>query len=148
MYVALHAPHSPFQAPQSNIADYRPLYPSQSTRAVVAAMMKVVDNSIRQIVDALNARSFWEDTITVIISDNGGTMVKQPSQMAHSNFPLRGGKGTGFEGGLHTMALIHTYVADLSTRWLAHVGVRETTANHIRGHMAAIAWPRRQLFNC
>ena len=73
-------------------------------------MMKVVDTSIRRIADALDARSFWEDTITVVLSDNGGTISKEPSSMAHSNFPLRGGKGSTFEGGLRTMALVHTYV--------------------------------------
>ena len=109
MYVAYHAPHSPFQAPDSDVAEFRLLYPKQPTRAIVGAMMSVVDSSIKRVTEALAARSFWEDTITVVISDNGGTSVTKQSNMAHSNFPLRGGKGTTFEGGLRTMALVHTY---------------------------------------
>jgi arylsulfatase A-like enzyme len=41
----------------------------------------------------------WEDTLTVLISDNGGTGLG-------SNWPLRGAKFTLWEGGTRSVALV------------------------------------------
>jgi arylsulfatase A-like enzyme len=138
MYMAFHAPHSPFQAPEEDVARYTSLYPEQRTRAVVAAMMNNVDSSIKRVTEALEARSFWEDTITVVISDNGGTTVETPSKMAHSNFPLRGGKGTTYEGGLRTMALVHTF-SDTRTHTVQWQGIPTSRQGAVYNSLFSIA---------
>ena len=43
----------------------------------------------------------WESTLLLWSSDNGG-----PQYWLGNNYPLRGGKGTDFEGGVSTAAFI------------------------------------------
>ena len=57
-------------------------------------MVSVVDESVRNVTEALRRRGMWNDSLVVWTTDNGS-----PIQVAGSNKPLRGGKGTNFEGG-------------------------------------------------
>ena len=43
----------------------------------------------------------WKDTIVWFLSDNGGELTQ-----GASNFPLRGGKGSAFQGGIQTPSFI------------------------------------------
>ena len=51
----------------------------------------------------LHVTGILDDTIVVVASDNGGQICQDCGQ---SNYPLRGGKNTNFEGGVRTPALI------------------------------------------
>eukprot|EP00041_Stephanoeca_diplocostata_P033571 m.1114057 g.1114057 ORF g.1114057 m.1114057 type:complete len:1404 (-) comp24364_c0_seq10:195-4406(-) len=118
VYLAYNAPHTPAQAPEKSIKRFLANYPLSKwkNRATVAAMMEDVDSGMRQISDALDARGMREDTITVFLSDNGGskcpdnqyTSFASRRNTMHSNFPLRGSKGTTWEGGIRTVAFVHT----------------------------------------
>merc|ERR1712072_766159 len=46
------------------------------------------------------AGGMWENTLLVVSSDNGGPADHE------SNFPLRGSKGSDFEGGVRTVAFV------------------------------------------
>ena len=57
-------------------------------------MVYDVDIAVDEIVKSLKETNLYNDTIIVVTSDNGGAIVN-----GASNNPLRGTKGTPFEGG-------------------------------------------------
>merc|ERR1712086_227843 len=66
-------------------------------------MISTVDDSIGRGVTALKAKGseFWNNTLVIFSSDNGG-----PIDHAN-NWPLRGGKGSDFEGGTRVCAFVN-----------------------------------------
>merc|ERR1719464_2336092 len=63
--------------------------------------MRLTDDIIGEIIDNLKATDLWEDTLFILTTDNGGDIEK-----AGCNYPLRGTKGTLFEGNQRTIAMI------------------------------------------
>ena len=97
LYLPLHNVHAPFEAPQ----EWLNLYPENSTcstRRTYQAMASVADNVTGLVVDLLNEKGMWDNTIFVVSSDNGG------APCGGSNYPLRGSKGSFFEGGVRVVA--------------------------------------------
>ena len=89
--LALNAVHDPLSAPPELVAKHG-LY-----KAVVAAM----DAGIGRVLDALEAEKVADDTLVVFFSDNGAGGAE-----GGSNAPMRAGKSTVFEGGIHVPALV------------------------------------------
>ncbi len=71
--------------------------PDDSTR-VMGAMVGELDSGVGRVVAALKAQSMWDNTIVVMMSDNGGML--GPS----ANAPYRGGKWGFWEGGLRVVS--------------------------------------------
>jgi arylsulfatase A-like enzyme len=97
LYLPLHNVHAPFQAPD----DWLDLYPANSTcdiRRKLQAMVSVADNVTGHLVQLLKKKEMWDNTIMVISADNGG------APCGGSNYPLKGSKGTYFEGGVRALA--------------------------------------------
>jgi len=101
LYLCHLAVHTPFQAKPQDIAYFE----NKSTRgwngqsnAVYAAMLKSLDDSVGRILDTLAEEGLAEDTLVVLMSDNGGVTYTDPA--ATSNAPLKGGKAMMFEGGI------------------------------------------------
>ena len=73
-------------------------------------LMQELDASIGKLVDSLKANNMWERSIIVFTSDNGGLMcwdVGSVNSCSGSvNLPLRGGKGTLFEGSIRVRSII------------------------------------------
>lgn len=72
-------------------------------------MLQEVDSGLASVSAALELCAL--EHVLVVISDNGGVLYPNgkrglAASMAHSNHPLRGGKGTGWEGGVRTLAVI------------------------------------------
>lgn len=112
MYLALTAPHTPFQAPQAYIDRYKNI--GDPNRRLYAAMIGAMDDQIGRVMQALDKRGMRQDTIIIFHSDNGGnqsallageTEVKGP--LPASNQPFRGGKGDLYEGGTRVVSLIN-----------------------------------------
>jgi len=98
MWVTFTAPHTPLQAPQ----EYIDMYPSvEGDRQTYLAMVTAMDDAIGEIVDSLKNNGLWNDTFFLFSSDNGG----QKGGWA-DNSPMRGGKGTLFEGGSRVAAFV------------------------------------------
>jgi arylsulfatase A-like enzyme len=82
----------------------RPGADGQSNK-VYAAMMASVDESVGRIVKKLDELHLADHTLVIFTSDNGGAVhFGQPP--ATSNFPLRNGKGSAYEGGLRVPLLV------------------------------------------
>lgn len=69
-------------------------------------MMYSLDESVGDIIEALNHSNLLNDTIIVFFSDNGGPSINLHSTTA-SNYPFRGQKGSGWEGAIRTGAIIY-----------------------------------------
>ena len=126
-YVPFNAPHGPLQAKSGDLETYEHLAAGaapqgrnrantpregygqrgrgQTSRQTLAAMIAAMDQGVGRILDALDENEIADDTLVWFFSDNGGVGTGD-------NGPLRGQKGTVFEGGIRVAAAI---------RWPGHV---------------------------
>ena len=93
LYLAHLAPHSPFQALESDLARFAGIKdPLQRT---YAAMIHALDRSVGEILDAVEASGAGEDTIIIFTADNGAATYMGVSDCE----TMGGGKLSYFEGG-------------------------------------------------
>lgn len=98
-YLATEVAHLPNEAPPRFRNKFDPkTVPFTS----VYAMSSIVDEALYNVTSALKSKRMWENTMMVVASDNGGSL----TQTYASNFPLRGGKMSWFEGGIRTTAWV------------------------------------------
>jgi arylsulfatase A-like enzyme len=101
-----YAVHSPLMGRPEFLGEAadRPGAAGQSNK-VYHAMLRSVDESVGRIVKRLAELRLTEKTIVVFTSDNGGA-VHFGAPPATSNFPLRHGKGSAYEGGLRVPLIV------------------------------------------
>lgn len=105
LYVPHFAVHTPIQAKEELIARYRDKEPIGGHKnPTYAAMIQSVDESVERIVAALETNGLSDNTLVIFMSDNGGLGGYQipgtdQTKGITDNAPLRGGKGTLYEGG-------------------------------------------------
>ncbi|MGQ0633531.1 MAG: sulfatase [Planctomycetaceae bacterium] len=93
LYVAFNAVHVPLQAPNQYLDRFPDL---QGDRRTYAAMLSEMDDAVGTVRAKLREAGLEQDTLVFFLSDNGG----HPPLNAASNHPLRGQKGTLYEGGV------------------------------------------------
>ncbi|XP_077553655.1 arylsulfatase B-like [Haemaphysalis longicornis] len=108
LYMAHQAPHAGIrpellQAPAENVNKFS--YIGDGNRTIYAGMVDAMDQSVGDIVEALEAASMLEDTIIVFSSDNGA-LPEGPASNHGYNWPFRGGKETLWEGGVRGAAFL------------------------------------------
>lgn len=101
LYLALQAVHIPLQAPARFLRRYSSL--GNQARRQYAAMLSCVDEAVGEVVQELRDRGLYRHSVLIYSSDNGG----QPLS-GGSNWPLRGGKGTYWEGGVRAVGFVHS----------------------------------------
>ena len=95
LYLTHFAVHTPIQAKKEDIAKFQAKKPGKlHSHAVMAGMIKSVDDGVGRIVAALEEMKLSEKTAIFFFSDNGGY---GPATSMH---PLKGYKGTYYEGGI------------------------------------------------
>ncbi len=95
LYLTHFAVHTPLQGRADLVAKYESKPKGQlHDHAVMAAMIESVDTGIGRIVDALESMGLRDKTAIIFTSDNGGY------GPATSMRPLKGYKGTYYEGGI------------------------------------------------
>jgi arylsulfatase A-like enzyme len=102
-------PHSPYGGRPDLIEKHRGRVdradPQQS--ATMAAMIESLDHSVGTILTALDEAGVADNTIVIFTSDNGGSAFGQADGgLPTSNAPLKGGKGTVYEGGIRVPLIV------------------------------------------
>ena len=121
LYMPFIAPHTPLEAPADLVQKYKNLEDTReltrstaidrtrkmgsvvipSARPMYAAVVDALDQAIGQVLDTLSAEDIEEETLILFSSDNGGAAYAGGGA---DNFPLRGGKGDTYEGGIRVIA--------------------------------------------
>lgn len=94
LMVAYNAVHSPMQAKLDDCDALQRIEDIQ--RRIFAGMLVSMDRGIGTILDAVDEHRLRRNTLIVFVSDNGGPT----KELTSSNEPLRGGKGSLYEGGV------------------------------------------------
>jgi len=94
LYLAYNAPHAPLQATPKYLDRFANI--QNTKRKTYAAMVSAVDDGVGLLLNKLDELRLTENTIVIFLSDNGGPMEDNGS----FNGPLRGGKGSLWEGGI------------------------------------------------
>jgi arylsulfatase A-like enzyme len=110
MQVAFNAPHDPIIATPELLEKHK-----GETNGLYNAVVEALDIGIGRIVNAVDSEKLGNDTIVVFFSDNGAG-----GRYGGSNAPLRMGKGSYYEGGIRTPALIRWPGKIASGKALAH----------------------------
>merc|ERR1711997_1268460 len=87
-----------------NICKYK-----NKARLYYSAMVSAMDHAVDQVIESLKSTGEYDNTIIVFTTDNGGAV-----QMGGNNWPLRGTKGTLFEGGTRGIGFIHSPLLAMS----------------------------------
>lgn len=100
-YVSHNSVHRPVIARPELVDVYRKKIgpDNHQTSAKYAAMVQDLDESVGRIMNTLDQLKLAGETLLVFTSDNGGFM-GDAKDNATSNYPLREGKGTNYEGGV------------------------------------------------
>jgi arylsulfatase A-like enzyme len=97
-----YAPHTPIEPAKR----FKEKYPD-TTEGAFHALIDQVDDSVGRVLDALDSEGMSDNTLVVVLSDNGGT-----NSYTDNNFPFYGKKTQFFEGGVRTPLLM---------RWPGHI---------------------------
>lgn len=110
--------HAPFNAKEELVEYYRGrIDTTQAQRSsTYAAMVHSMDDAVGTLLDEIDRLGIADRTAIIFYSDNGGNMYdylpettkdgKKYTSTATCNAPLRGGKATVYEGGIHIPCVI------------------------------------------
>lgn len=101
LYLSHYAVHTPMKAPQASINKHKKRQGNKfHNNPIYAAMIEHSDNSVANVLIALEEKGIADNTWVILTSDNGGHhgITQAPD--------LRGAKGMFYEGGLRVPLLI------------------------------------------
>lgn len=91
------------QAPQENVDKFP--YIGEQKRTIFAGMVDAMDQSVGEVFAALNSAGMLQNAVIAFSSDNGGAPFGAHASRSF-NWPLRGAKGTLWEGGTRSAAFV------------------------------------------
>jgi len=123
LWLAFQAVHWPDMVPKEYSEPYAGVFDGDKEfgerRQLFAGMLACLDEGVGRVLDALRSQGMLEDTFLIFTTDNGGPSDrdrKDETPTGSSNTPLRGGKGTIYEGGTRGTAIVSgAGLADMGT---------------------------------
>lgn len=113
LYMAHYAIHSPWGYGQAWDAERGPGWSDpgdglawNDTERNYAALIEGMDDSLGVIRAFLKEKGIADNTIVIFMADNGGNDGTANSRMTWANAPLRGGKGSCYEGGIREPMMV------------------------------------------
>lgn len=100
LYLSYNAPHTPLEAKAEDLKLFQQI--KDKKRRTYAAMVYAVDRGVKSIIDKLKKTNQYENTLIVFASDNGGKL-----KAGATNYPLKEGKGSAYEGGFRVPMFLH-----------------------------------------
>eukprot|EP01084_Bolivina_argentea_P215147 365236_1 len=124
MYLALQTIHAPIESPPTiniNNFDMKPLYEkecskiNETRRMTYCQKIQYIDVYLGDLIDTFKQLQLWDDTLFILSTDNGGMPDWHPTpafnfsnaRSVGQNYPLRGGKVTGFQGGMLGVSFVN-----------------------------------------
>lgn len=99
LYMSHYAVHAPFEA-DKRFADHYKYSQKQKGAADFATLIEGMDKSLGDIMDHLEELGIAQNTLIIFLGDNGSDAPLGDDKGYTSSAPLRGKKGTEFEGGV------------------------------------------------
>lgn len=118
IFLSHQAPHGPYEAPDSCRTSMGKKS-ARNNKQKYAAMIHCMDRGIGRITEKLGSLNLLDNTLIVFSSDNGATL-----DGPGSNYPLRGGKKTYYEGGIRAASFV-------SSPLLAKTGYVNKNLHHV-----------------
>ena len=106
LFMSYNAPHEELEAPAETIAKFPMAKMTKvpgvkpRSRSIYGAMVYELDQGVGQLLGKVDELGLADNTVVWFLSDNGG--LKRTSD----NRPLRGAKGTAYEGGLRVPMIV------------------------------------------
>ena len=121
LYFPIQSVHYPSEVPSKYYDLYEGVV-NNTERRTLNAMVTAMDDVVGTVVSELKKKDMWDNTIFIFFSDNGGPVPPVRSN-GQTNFPLRGGKATLWEGGIRSSSFVHSPLLPHSfvNRELIHV---------------------------
>lgn len=122
LYMSQYAIHTPYNADDRFTGNYKQangqgVYDAQiganlnTSEINHAALIEGMDKSLGDLMDWVQSQddSIANNTVIIFFSDNGGQAVSpRQGRLNHDpNYPARGGKGSGYDGGIHEPMLVY-----------------------------------------
>ena len=128
-----YAVHAPFQAdPKFPVEDATGTYSKQAL--AFASLIRGMDDSLGQMLDCFEELGIAENTLVFFLGDNGSDAPIGEPHAVGSSAPLRGKKGSHYEGGMR-VPFIAAWAKSAETAWQIRL---PTPAGQIRKGWAAI----------
>ena len=99
LYMSHYAVHSPFNSDPRFAANYKDSEKPKNAQAY-ATLIEGIDKSLGDLMDHVAEKGEAENTLILFVGDNGSDAPLGPVHGYSSSVPLRGKKGTYYEGGM------------------------------------------------
>jgi len=101
LYLPYFTVHTPLQGKKEKVTKYTSKIKGDDRfNAKYGAMVESMDENVGKLLNSLEELKIADNTIIIFFSDNGGLA------SVSSQFPLRGGKGSYYEGGIRVPCII------------------------------------------
>ncbi|EAZ79273.1 sulfatase [Algoriphagus machipongonensis] len=110
LYLSHHAVHTPIQEQKPYRENYTLTEGEPEAEAAYATMIEGVDNSLGEVIKALDDWGIANNTLLIFYSDNGGRVLFRGKKSLYGdfefNYPLRSGKASNYEGGIRVPCVV------------------------------------------